>query len=49
MNYGKAEERQRAEINIKNVARPENDPIYGSDGPLIKNWEGQDQRVSTSL
>jgi uncharacterized protein YjlB len=49
MNYGKQEERERAENNIKALPRPENDPIYGNDGPLIKNWEGENQRLSTAL
>ena len=38
MNYGKSEERPRADENIKKVPMPENDPLYGNDGPLIKNW-----------
>lgn len=38
MNYGKPQERPRADENIKDVALPENDPLYGSDGPLGKNW-----------
>lgn len=38
MNYGKADERSTATQNIRNLAMPENDPLYGSDGPLIKNW-----------
>lgn len=38
MNYGKPGERPRVDENIKKVPLPENDPLYGSDGPLIKNW-----------
>lgn len=38
MNYGKPEERPKADNNIKKVPMPENDPLYGNDGPLIKNW-----------
>jgi len=38
MNYGKKEERPVADRNIKTVPLPENDPLYGSDGPLVKNW-----------
>ena len=38
MNYGKPGERPKADQNIGKVALPENDPLYGSDGPLVKNW-----------
>ena len=38
MNYGEAGERAKADENIRNVPQPENDPLYGNDGPLIKNW-----------
>ena len=47
MNYGKKEERPKADINIKNLTLPENDPLYGKDGPLIKNWFSEkDQEAS---
>jgi len=38
MNYGKTGERPRTDQNIKNVPLPESDPVYGIDGPLVKNW-----------
>jgi uncharacterized protein YjlB len=38
MNYGKPEERAKADQNIKNVPLPESDPIFGMSGPLIKEW-----------
>lgn len=38
MNYGKPAERPRVDDNIKSVPLPEGDPIYGADGPLVKNW-----------
>jgi uncharacterized protein YjlB len=38
MNTGKAEEHPHAVGNIKKVSMPENDPLYGNDGPMIKNW-----------
>jgi uncharacterized protein YjlB len=47
--YGKPEERSQAEENIRRVSLPENDPLYGSDGPLIKNWSGATGVESTSL
>lgn len=38
MNYGKEGERPQTDENIKAVPLPQNDPLYGHDGPLIKNW-----------
>jgi len=38
MKYGKASERPQADKNIARVALPKNDPIHGSNGPLIKLW-----------
>ena len=38
MNFGKPGEKEIAEENIRKLPTPENDPLYGSDGPLIKNW-----------
>jgi uncharacterized protein YjlB len=49
MNYGKNEERERAERNIKNLPLPESDPVYGNDGPLIKNWDGENKPLLTTL
>lgn len=39
MKYGKQGERPGADENIKAVALPECDPIYGGKGPLIKEWD----------
>ena len=36
---GKPGERPEADDNIKKVPLPEKDPVYGSDGPLLLNWE----------
>lgn len=36
--YGKSGERPRADENIRKVSLPESDPLYGTDGPLLKNW-----------
>jgi uncharacterized protein YjlB len=38
MNYGRPEERPRADANIARVPVPETDPVYGVGGPLQKNW-----------
>lgn len=38
MNYGKAGERPATDHNIANVAMPEYDPIFGSDGTLLHYW-----------
>ncbi len=35
---GDSEERPEADKNIKKVPLPENDPLYGKQGPLIKLW-----------
>jgi uncharacterized protein YjlB len=49
MNYGKGGERPVTDQNIKKVPLPENDPIYGSDGPLIKNWFSEKDQASAVL
>ena len=49
MNYGRPDERPQADKNIRMVPLPENDPLYGSDGPLIKNWSGETGVTSSSL
>jgi Uncharacterized protein containing double-stranded beta helix domain len=36
---GDAKDRPEVDKNIKNVPLPEKDPVYGSEGPLILNWE----------
>ena len=38
MNYGKAGERPEADENIAQVPLPEQDPVFGSDGPLVRSW-----------
>jgi uncharacterized protein YjlB len=37
---GDPDDRPAADENIKNTELPTNDPIYGLDGPLLKNWQG---------
>lgn len=49
MNYGKPDELGRALENIKKVPMPENDPLYGKDGPLLKNWLSQRDQHLTVL
>jgi uncharacterized protein YjlB len=39
MNYGKPEERPKADQNIAKIPLPETDPVYGTDGPMMKSWE----------
>ncbi|CAF1254076.1 unnamed protein product [Rotaria sp. Silwood1] len=40
MNYGKnAEERRKAEENIKQVRIPRMDPIVGENGGIIQHWK----------
>lgn len=41
MNYGKTDERPRADENIRQVALPDTDPVYGEKGPLLKHWRKQ--------
>jgi uncharacterized protein YjlB len=48
MNYGKKGERPKADENIKQLPLPEADPLYGRDGPLIKNWVSE-QRQDRSV
>lgn len=38
MNYGKEGERPQADKNITQVPLPENDPVYGKEGALLKYW-----------
>jgi len=38
MNYGRPDERPRADRNISRVALPKTDPIYGASGPLFDKW-----------
>ncbi len=38
MNYGREGERPKADQNITKVPLPDTDPVFGSDGPLMKGW-----------
>jgi uncharacterized protein YjlB len=38
MNYGKDGERPGSDANIALVPLPAKDPVYGSDGMLLKHW-----------
>lgn len=49
MNYGKKEERPRADENIRALPLPENDPLYGSDGPLVKSWFPESSHTALAL
>lgn len=40
MNYGKSQqEKEKAEANIRKVAVPSADPVYGSKGPVLDHWQ----------
>lgn len=39
MNYGKDGERPQADENIARVPLPDNDPVYGKDGVLMREWK----------
>lgn len=49
MSYGMKGERPATDENIRNVPMPENDPLYGNDGPLVKNWFTVKDRSSPAL
>jgi uncharacterized protein YjlB len=49
MNYGKKEERPHADENIRALPLPENDPLYGSDGPLVKSWFPESNHTAHAL
>ena len=36
--YGRSDERPMADANIARVTLPSADPVYGPDGPLLKEW-----------
>jgi uncharacterized protein YjlB len=40
MNYGKANERERAIENIAHLELPKMDPVFGENGLLIEKWRG---------
>ena len=39
MNYGIERDSNRLLDNIKNVAIPVTDPVFGKDGPLLQHWK----------
>jgi len=39
MNYGKAGERPQVDRNIARVPLPEQNPVFGENGPLIDLWD----------
>lgn len=47
--YGEDGERPKADENIRRVPVPGNDPLYGSDGPLVKNWVSAQEQPRASL
>jgi uncharacterized protein YjlB len=49
MNYGKSDERPKADENIRSVPLPTSDPVYGMGGPLIKNWESDPDKMEEIL
>lgn len=49
MNYGKPGERPATDEKIKRVPLPDNDPLYGNDGPLIKNWLSESDQTLSAL
>jgi uncharacterized protein YjlB len=49
INYGKPEERPRADETIRSVHLPNTDPVYGVVGPLLSNWENKIEDETTVL
>lgn len=49
MNYGRHGERPAADHTIRNLPIPATDPIYGVNGPLIKNWESNPENIDEVL
>ena len=49
MYYGKEGERPKTDENIRAVPLPQNDPLYGQDGPLIKNWSSERNQPPSPL
>lgn len=39
MNYGKAEELEKAKLNILKVKLPSNDPVFGKNGKMFSYWK----------
>ena len=38
MKYGKSGDRPQADNNIASVTLPAKDPVFGEEGPLMKEW-----------
>ncbi len=49
MRYGKSGERPEVDHKIKAVPLPQHDPLYGNDGPLIKNWRSAGDQEKSVL
>ncbi len=49
IHYGKPADRPLLDENIRKVPPPEADPIYGGDGPLVKNWLSQREQTTDML
>ena len=45
MKYGKPGERPEVLEDIKRVPLPNEDPIFGGDGPLIKKWNNPEANI----
>lgn len=43
MCYGKSHERPQADNRIAVVPLPQNDPVYGTDGPMWDHWENREK------
>ncbi|MDB6028272.1 MAG: Cupin 2 conserved barrel domain protein [Verrucomicrobiales bacterium] len=39
INYGRLQERPRANENLQRVELPRLDPVYGESGPLLRYWK----------
>ena len=49
MKYGTQGERPGADENIRKVPLPQCDPLYGDDGPLLRNWASAGDQTRTVL
>ena len=49
MQYGKKGERPQTDENVRQVPLPANDPLYGNDGPLVKNWFSESDQSPSAL
>jgi uncharacterized protein YjlB len=48
MNYGKLDERPAADERISALALPEEDPLFGPDGPLLTCWNSSSAPSSSA-